>query len=436
MLRVNEDNNMNNGLPVAVIGAGPIGLAAAANLVENGITPMIFEAGEHVAASIRDWGHVRFFTPWSYLIDPAGRRLLEEEGKWKAPSDEDYVPLAGEFVEEYLAPLAALPSIEPHVYLQHKVVSVSRVGHDRMKDGDRQNAPFLVVAHTPEGAVRYEAAAVLDASGTWTTPNPLGAAGVLADGEAENADRIRYGMPDILGHERARYEGKRVLVVGSGHSAIGSVLELTELTKESDTQVAWAVRKTDPSRLWGGGGADELKARGALGTRVYEAVHSGAVTLLQGLSISALRNQGDGVVVVDVDRTEQVEVDEIVVATGSRPDLEMLRELRLELDGPTESTRALGPLIDPNHHSCGSVPPHGVDELKQPEANFFMVGMKSYGRAPTFLARTGYEQVRSIVADLAGDHEGAREIKLTLPQTGVCSSDLAYGGKQGSSSCC
>jgi len=432
----NSDNQVFvDKLPVAVIGTGPIGLAAIANLVERNIQPIIFEAGSKVAASMQDWGHVRLFTPWSFLVDPASQRLLEADGKWSMP-DEDQVPHAQELVDEYLIPFSNLPVVEPSIHLNHEVVSVARDGHDRMKDGTRGDAAFLIVAKTPEGQKRYKVRAVIDASGTWTTPNPLGAAGVLADGEFEYQDKIRYGIPDILGSERSRYEGKRTLVVGSGHSAIGSVLSLSQLADENpDTLVAWAVRRTNASRLWGGGSNDELAERGALGTRVHEAVHSGKVALLQGLSISALREHPEGMMVVDVEGNEQVVVDEIIVATGSRPDLAMLRELRLELDVPTESTKALGPLIDPNHHSCGSVSPHGVEELKHPEPDFFMVGMKSYGRAPTFLVRTGYEQVRSVVAELAGDYEAARQVELTLPQTGVCSSDLAFGGT-GTGKCC
>jgi hypothetical protein len=126
-------------------------------------------------------------------------------------------------------------------------------------------------------------------------------------------------------------------------------------------------------------------------------------------------------------------VDEIIATTGARPDLDMLRELRLELDPALESTRTLGPLIDPNVHSCGTVPPHGEAELRQPEANFYIVGMKSYGRAPTFLLATGYEQVRSVVAALVGDWEAARDVQLVLPETGVCSTNLATGD---SAACC
>ena len=117
---------------------------------------------------------------------------------------------------------------------------------------------------------------------------------------------------------------------------------------------------------------------------------------------------------------ETIAVDEVIVATGFRPDFTALSELRLDLHPWLESPRALGPLIDPNEHSCGTVPPHGEDELKHPEQGVYIVGMKSYGRAPTFLMITGYEQVRSVVAALAGDWAAARDTQLVLPETGVC----------------
>jgi len=120
----------------------------------------------------------------------------------------------------------------------------------------------------------------------------------------------------------------------------------------------------------------------------------------------------------------ELEADTVVVATGFRPDLDMLREVRLGLDEVVEAPTRLAPLIDPNLHSCGTVPPHGVDELSHPEPGFWLAGMKSYGRAPTFLLLTGYEQVRSIADELAGDRDAARRIELVLPETGVCSTDV------------
>ena len=182
------------------------------------------------------------------------------------------------------------------------------------------------------------------------------------------------------------------------------------------------VRRAKLGNLFGGGETDQLPERGRLGARLKALVTHGALTMVTGFKTARINATPAGLVVSDNIR-DLAPVDEIVVATGLRPDLEMLRELRLGLDEVVESPEALAPLIDPNVHSCGSVPPHGAEELKHPETDFFMVGMKSYGRAPTFLMRTGYEQVRSVVLALTGDWEAARQIELVLPETGVCSSN-------------
>jgi len=126
-------------------------------------------------------------------------------------------------------------------------------------------------------------------------------------------------------------------------------------------------------------------------------------------------------------------VDRIVSATGFRPDHTLSAELRLDLDPVLGATRQLAPLIDPNEHSCGTVRPHGARELAQPEAGFYFAGMKAYGRAPTFLMLTGYEQVRSIIADIAGDRAAAERVELVLPETGVCSHAVAATAQTG---CC
>ena len=125
-------------------------------------------------------------------------------------------------------------------------------------------------------------------------------------------------------------------------------------------------------------------------------------------------------------------VDELIVATGFRPELDFVRELRIRLDPAIECPVALAPLIDPNEHSCGTVRPHGARELAQDEPGFYFAGMKSYGRAPTFLMLTGYEQVRSIAADIAGDRAAAERVELVLPETGVCNRPLAPDA----SNCC
>jgi thioredoxin reductase len=413
--------NHTNPLPVAVIGAGPVGLAAAAHLLSRGIDPVVFEAGDAVGASIRQWGHVRVFSPWEFNLDPTAAELLERHG-WTAPAADGY-PTGSEVVERYLEPLAATPEIAETLRLNAKVVGVTRAGIDKLKDAGRDEAPFELVVDEPDGERRYLARAVIDASGTWTKPNPLGA-GLPATGERAAGERVHYGIPDVLGADRDRYAGKRVVVVGSGHSAFNAILDLVTLREsEPATQIVWAIRGAGPGRKYGGGGDDQLPARGALGAAVRGLVEDGSVALAPGFQTRAVEVR-DGLLVL-ADGERKIVANEVIAATGFRPDLEMLRELRLDLDDRVEAARALAPLIDPNLHSCGSVPPHGVDELSHPDSGVYMVGMKSYGRAPTFLLRTGYEQVRSVVAALAGDWESARRVELVLPETGVCSRSAA-----------
>ena len=410
-----------NGLPIAIIGAGPVGLAAAAQLVKRGATPLVLEAGPSAGANVLEWGQVRIFSPWKYDIDPAARELLEPTG-WTSPDGEAY-PTGRELVEQYLAPLAR--ALAPTVRVGHRVVSITRLGFDKMKTEGREAAPFAITVATPDGERQLLARAVIDASGTYGLPNPLGAGGVLAQGEAKLASRIHYGIADPLGRDRATYAGKRVLVVGSGHSAFDVLIDLAALPATPNSRITWLVRRPFANEKYGGAESDALPARGALGTRMRGLVDQGAVTQVV-LRIAALRETAEGVFVSD-GSTEIGPFDRVIATTGFRPDLVPLRELRVRLDEILEAPPALAPLIDPNVHSCGTVPPHGARELGHPEKDLFIVGMKSYGRAPTFLMLTGYEQVRSIACALTGDPTGAASVELVLPQTGVCS---------GGSDCC
>lgn len=424
---------MNSTLPVAIIGAGPVGLAAAAHLIKRGETPIVLEAGASVGAGVRCWGHVQLFSPWRYVVDTAAAELLQAAG-WQTP-DPDSFPTGADLVARYLEPLAALPAVAPLLRLGTRVVAISRDGYDKQKSAGRADAPFLIQAQRRDGTEEYLLArAVIDASGTSGSPNPLGASGLPAIGEDLLAERIAYGTPDLRGAARKRYAGQRVLVVGSGHSAFNALLDLAALAQEEPgTQIHWAIRRTQLGQLYGGGAADLLPARGLLGLRLRELVTAGTVQLHTGVQAARISDTQNGLVVQGRNRALPP-VDTIIVATGFRPDLAPLRELRLALDPTTESPVALAPLIDPNLHSCGSVPPHGAAELAHPEPDFYIVGMKSYGRAPTFLMLTGYEQVRSIACALTGDAAGAAAVELVLPETGVCSGPLGAGGTAGG--CC
>ena len=411
-------------LPVAIIGAGPIGLAAAAHLVERGLDFVVFEAGDDIAASVRSWGHTRLFSPWRHLVDPAARRLLEEHG-WRHP-DPGAAPTGTELVESYLEPLSQLDAIASRIRLRTAVVAVAREGMDRTRTRARAATPFSVRVRTGDGeTVDVAARGVIDASGTYRSPNPLSSSGLDLLGLDEIADRVMPALPDVLGRDRAAFAGRRTLVVGAGHSAAGTLLGLVELARqEPGTTVAWAIRNPQAVRV-SSSPDDELADRARLGSRVDRAVADGLITVVDGFEITKGRRTPDGVELTGRRHGELVTLgaDVVVGATGFRPDLGILREIRLELDEVVEAPRRLAPLIDPNVHSCGTVEPHGFRELQHPEPGFFIVGMKSYGRAPTFLLATGYEQVRSVTAWMAGDAAAAANVELVLPATGVCSTD-------------
>ncbi|MCH1883239.1 NAD(P)-binding domain-containing protein [Agrococcus sp. ARC_14] len=418
-------------LPVAIIGAGPIGLAAAAHLIERGIAVRIYEAGETVADSMRQWGHVRLFSPWRYLVDDSARRLLEPSG-WQVP-DPSVLPTGHELIDQYLIPLASTPSIADGLVLGAEVVGIARAGMDRTRTQGRSGAPFTIRFRTPEGDIVEERARfVIDASGTYRSPNSLSSDGLEPIGAEAAADRIERAMPDVLGSDRERFAGRTVAVVGAGHSAANTLLALAQLAEEEpSTRVLWCIRNASAVRVTTSED-DELIARAALDGRVEELVRQGRIERLDRFEIARLERTAEGVELIGRRGGEpmRIEVDRVVNATGYRPDLAMLREIRLDLDDIVEAPRLLAPLIDPNEHTCGTVEAHGFGELRQPEEGFFILGMKSYGRAPTFLLATGHEQVRSVAAWMAGDSAAVAARELGLPATGVCSTDV------GGSGCC
>jgi len=345
--------------------------------------------------------------------------------------------------ERVLHPFAALPEVARALRLDTTVLSVSREGFDKVKSAGRSDAAFVIRAITHGKPIELRARAVIDATGTWNTPNPIGANGLAAIGEAEAAAQISYGIPDILGAERSAFAGKRTLVVGAGHSAANALLYLAELARqEPDTRLLWATRSPTLTRVFGGGDADALPARGQLGASLRALRDSGALEFVSGLRITRLERVAGQLTVSGLNAEgEAIDlsgIDRIVCATGQRPDLSLTSELRVKLDPWLESTEALGPLIDPNLHSCGTVRPHGHRELAHPEAGLYTVGVKSYGRAPTFLMATGFEQVRSVVAAIAGDLEAADRVELELPETGVCGIGPASDASAANSSggCC
>ena len=282
--------------PLIIIGAGPIGLATAANAVERGMDFVVLEAGTDAGAAIAEWAHVRLFSSWFELIDPAARRLLDAAGTWTAPDDGAY-PTGGEWRTAYLQPLAdLLDASRGVVRYNSRVVGVGRAGRDLLVDSGRESDPFAVHVEGPAGRERLLASAVVDASGTWTQPNPLGADGYPALGETENATHITYGIPDLSDEGVAvRFAGKHVAVAGKGASAQGVLVGLARLARQdSATRVSWLLRRPSVGDAFGGGDNDQLERRGKLGQDAKAAATSGLVTNVTQFRTESVTAQADG----------------------------------------------------------------------------------------------------------------------------------------------
>jgi len=425
-------NELNKNLPTVIIGVGPIGLATAAHLVEQNQSFILLEAGNEIAHNIRTWGHVTLFSPWRYNINKAAKSLLEDTD-WKAP-DLETIPTGHELIDLYLKPLAELAQIKPYIQLNSKVVGISRQLNDKMKSKNRVNQSFKIYVEKGDDVNIIEAKAVIDATGTWGNPNPANSTGVWLQTEKVLADHIEYGIPDIKVNS-TKYANKKIAVIGGGHSAINTLLSLAELQRENpSTKLVWIMRKKSVEEAYGGEEKDALEARGALGIRIHELVDTGKVEVVTPFYISQVKKEENINIIGTLNGEQKVLTgfDELIVNAGNRPDFTMNSELRLSIDTATESVQALAPLIDPNEHSCGTVRAHGEEILRQPEKDFYIVGAKSYGRAPTFLMATGYEQVRSITAYLSGNEEASQRVELELPETGVCSINLVNN----SNTCC
>ena len=400
MMEITFEKDQNK-LPVAIIGGGPVGLAAVAHLIRKGEKVLLFEAGNSVGHSVLKLGSVRMFSPWQYNIDKEAEKLLKKSG-WIAP-DLTQLPTVRELVESYLKPLSDIPEINKSLILNAKVIGVGKKGLDKVKSSNREKVPFIIYVESDEHISNYEVKAVIDATGTWSNPNPVASNGIFTKNEINTREHIYYGIPELK-REKERYAGKRVLVVGSGHSSINILLELAKLKEEHpQTEILWAIRKANVEEVYGGKENDQLAARGELGSRVEKLISTNTISTFTEYQIIDLHKHNEKVNVKGVvkDKIVVIEgIDEVISATGSRPDFSFLREVRLNIDSAIESSYELAPLIDPNIHSCGTFRPHGEKELRHFEKNFYIVGMKSYGRAPTFILATGYEQVRSVIAYL------------------------------------
>lgn len=346
-------------LPIAIIGGGPVGLAAAAHLLERSDEFTLFESGHEIANSVKSWQHVRLFSPWKYNIDSAARRLLKKKG-WIEPDPEN-LPTGKELREQYLIPLYQTEEIRSRTQLNSKVVSIGKKDLDKTRTANRVNLPFVIHYKTGNGNVEtLDAKTVIDTSGTWTNPNPIGSGGIPAIGEIDNRDRIMYGIPDVKNEVESKYKNKNVMVVGSGHSAMQVILDLVQIHKQyPDTTISWVMRKKNPYSIFGGGEDDELPARGILGLEAKMAVSEGIVEIVSPFLI----------------RKVELDSDQKLKITG---DLESANRIELQLPQTGVCTTDIGSGKS-SENCCGGSVPENTDACCVLDAEAKAVGESGCG---------------------------------------------------------
>lgn len=401
--------SMSAGPHIAILGAGPIGLEAAAAAVEHGWPFTVYEAAPHVAANVRAWGHVQLFTPWDLNVSSRVRRMLAEAGQ-TVPEGE-ICPPGRELVQRVLDPLAALPSIAGNLRLGSRVAAVSREGllkSDAIGDPEeRRRHPFRLLIETGEGDEAVEHAdVVLDCTGSYGNPNTLGDGGIPAPGERRLADFIHRTLPNLEAEAEA-WAGRTVLLAGAGHSAQTAARDLAAFAeRHPGTRVLWAVRS--PAPRWGRVADDPLPERAKLADAADALADgaSSAVELRRSAAVEAVAPAGNQVEVTLRDGSggaEKLKVDRILSLTGYVGDPTLYRQLQIHecyaTSGPMKLAAAL---LGDASGDCLQQTSRGADSLTSPEPDFFLLGVKSYGRNPTFLLRTGWQQVDEVYGLLAG----------------------------------
>lgn len=414
---------------VAIVGAGPIGIEAALEGVRRGFEVSVYDAGR-VAAHWRCFASVKLFTPFGMNSTARGRARLRATGV-DLPKD-DAILTAGEIVARYLEPLSRLPVLNGRIHEREKVTQIGREGLTKSggvggtENATRAGRPFLLRVEPLAGPPRIDRADfVLDATGVYATPRATGPGGLSALGEETLGARIDRHVVSVRGEARSRYEGKRVLLVGDGHSAATVLVELAVLATEGAAPtVTWITRRgvgseREPFMVQPG---DPLPERAGLGEKANRIAREASWLTTRAGSVIESYEVNDGTVTATVrdpnGEAGRIHVDQVLALVGYRPDASIHRELHVHLcyasEGPMALASAMLAASAANRGAgsdCLKQSTHGAETLRNPEPGFFLLGAKSYGRNQQFLLSVGHRQIEEIY--------GLIEADLAAPVAGV-----------------
>jgi thioredoxin reductase len=398
--------NRTESTRLAILGAGPIGLEAALAARQLSFEVQLFERGR-VAEHMLKWGHIRLFSPFGTNSTSVGRAAIRNDNPHHEFPDDAACITGRQHVAAYLEPLAKTKLLRDCIHVETQVLAVGRqrlLKDDSPSAEKRAAQPFRLLLRE-KGKERVEEADILiDCTGVYGQHRWMGEGGIPAPGELAAENQLSYALEDVLGERRNAYAGKTTLVYGGGYSAATTVCNLAELAeKQPDTWVIWLARTAatqplkrvlnDPLRE-----RDRLAVRAnTLATRADGNVEFHGQATIRSLE-SLGQDRGFRVSALVGKQMKTWDVDRVIGQVGYTPDTNLYRELQVH-----ECYASLGPmklaaaLAGEEAGDCLQQTTYGADTLKNPEPNFYILGMKSYGRNPHFLMRVGFEQVREVI---------------------------------------
>lgn len=400
---------------LTIIGAGPIGLEAAAWAAARNWDVVLFEKN-NIGHHIRQWGHIKLFSPFHMNHSNWGPHLLIRAFPELILPAESSCISGNEYVSSYLKPLSQLPELSKKIFLGTHVIQIGKEDLSKNKyiaENRRLDHPFRILIAQGNSKFIHHTQAVIDASGVYSSPQFMGSGNIPALGELEAKKEIKTHIhsriPDILGVDRLRFANRKILLVGSGHSAATSLKALQKLAqKTSQTKVLWLSRSRQKN-LYDIFENDPLPDRDAL-SRLGNNLATKTPNWLEYLpgstvqQITSLPQNNQSVFEVTVKTYSgyrELEIDEIISNVGFMPDNSLYRQLQIHECYATSGPIKLAATLLEESTDCLAQSTQGIETLKNPEPNFFILGNKSYGTNPSFLLSTGIKQVETVMPHLS-----------------------------------
>ena len=395
---------------ILIIGAGPIGLETALYARYLGYQVTLIEKGE-ICHHVLQWQHVSMFTPLGDNSSTLGRAAIAGQSSEHLLDELDQVQSGAQWFKNYLQPLSQSDLMVDHIHTNTRVLSVSRSWLNKTDLADPQAsaaAAFRVLIHDGTRESVIVADIVIDTSGVLGQPNPIGAGGGPSIGENNCHKHFHRLSPTT--EQAATLANQRILVVGSGHTAAQTLVSLTKTRSTADATVTWLTRNENPLGI-AAIADDSLSNRRNLVQQANQQESNNQVTRIAGAIIHRITKREDETFEVELHQRDSendlkeitIVVDHVFAHTGYQPDNSICRELQVHQCYASEGPIKLAAkLLDHGSEDCLDQSPVSATDLINPEPNFYVLGVKSYGRNSNFLFSVGLQQITQLFQIIGG----------------------------------